>query len=424
MMIRSGTIMEITPGSLRGTIKAIPSKSDAHRLLIASALADRQTKLLMEGSSQDIYATIGCLRSIGAYIELQQDGVAVAPITEVPERPMLDCCESGSTLRFMLPVAAAVCPQAAFTGRGRLPERPIGELCSAMGANGVSFSSDRLPFETSGRLRGGVYCLPGGISSQYITGMLLALPYTGEDSEIILTDTLRSAAYVDITLDVLRRFGISVESTGCGFFIPGGQRYISPGLAEVDGDWSNGAFVLACGAIGGQVTVTGLRADSPQGDKAMVDILRKMGANVTVDRDSVTVSPGKLRGCEIDIDPTPDLLPALAAVAAFAEGETRFVNGARLRIKESDRLSACAGLLRDLGGRADETEDSLTVYGTGLTGGTTDGRGDHRIVMAAAIAATGCKDTVSITGCEAVNKSYPGFFADYHTLGGRCDSII
>lgn len=421
-MVRAGTVMTVGPGPLSGSIKAIPSKSDAHRLLIASALADRATMLTMASGSQDIYATIGCLRAIGAHIELRPEGVAVAPVTEPPEHPLLDCCESGSTLRFMLPVAAAVCPSVSFTGKGRLPDRPIGELCAAMGENGVSFSSDRLPLETTGKLRSGVYRLPGGISSQYITGMLLALPCTGGDSEIILTDKLRSAAYVDITLSVLERFGVKVERRETGFFIPGGQRYRSPGRIAVDGDWSNGAFILSAGAIGGEVTVTGLRPDSPQGDKAIVDLLAKMGAKVSVDGNSVTVSPDRLHGCEIDIDPTPDLLPALAVVAAFAEGDTHFINGARLRIKESDRLSTCAQLLRDLGGKAEETADSLIVHGTGLTGGTTDGCNDHRIVMAAAIAAAGCLQKVTITGCEAVNKSYPAFFADYNALGGRSES--
>ncbi len=410
--------LRIEPDTLNGTLKAIPSKSDAHRLLIAAALADRPTRLIMSGGSEDISATIGCLRALGAEIEQHEDCVVVNPITVYGSAPLLDCSESGSTLRFMLPVAAAVCERAAFTGRGRLPERPIGELCGAMNEGGVSFSADHLPFETSGKLRGGVYRLPGGISSQYITGMLLALPCTGEDSEIILTDTLRSAAYVDITLGVMKRFGVEVRRTDSGFFIPGGQRYVSPGEVEVDGDWSNGAFILCIGAIGGSVTVTGLHPDSPQGDKAIVGLLRRMGANVSVDGSSVTVTPGKLTGCEIDIDATPDLLPALVAVAAFAEGDTSFVNGARLRIKESDRLSACAQLLRDLGGAAEETADSLTVHGTGLTGGSTHGHNDHRMVMAAAIAAAGCAEAVTICGAEAVGKSYPGFFDDYRRLGG------
>lgn len=414
--------MEIHPGALSGTVRAIPSKSDAHRLLIASAFADRHTKLMMDSTSDDILATVGCLRAIGATVELQNDGIAVAPVEETPELPLLDCRESGSTLRFMLPVAAAVCQRAGFTGCGRLPQRPIGELCKAMVEGGVCFSGDRLPFETSGKMRGGEYLLPGGISSQYITGMLMALPLTGEDSRIILTDTLRSAAYVDITLDVLRRFGVSVQADETGFRIPGGQRYVSPGLMEVDGDWSNGAFLLSAGAIGGSVTVSGLRQDSPQGDKAIVDLLRGFGANVTAEGNRVTVTPGRLKGCVIDIDSTPDLLPALAVVAAFAEGETRFINGARLRIKESDRLTACAGLLRDLGGRAEETEDSLTVYGTGLSGGETDSCNDHRIVMAAAIAAAGCTGSVTISRPDAINKSYPGFFTDLHALGGRMTS--
>lgn len=411
--------LTITPSPLSGTIRAIPSKSDAHRLLIASALADRPTELIITGGSEDISATVGCLRAIGAEIDVQPHRIMVHPIKEVPHRPLLDCRESGSTLRFMLPVAAAVCEDAAFTGQGRLPQRPIGELCGAMSGGGVSFSADRLPFETKGRLESGVYRLPGGISSQYITGMLMALPMTGGDSEIILTDALRSGAYVDITLGVMKRFGIEVHRTDHGYFIPGGQRYRSPGCIEVDGDWSNGAFLLCIGAVGGSVTVTGLHPNSPQGDKAITGLLKRLGANVTIDGDSVTVCGGRLTGCEIDIDETPDLLPALAMAAAFAEGETRFVNGARLRIKESDRLATCAGLLRDLGGSAEETADGLIVHGTGLKGGTTCGQGDHRIVMAAAIAAAGCSESVTITGCSAVSKSYPTFFEDYTKLGGK-----
>ena len=310
-MITDKVIIE--PRALRGSIPAIPSKSDAHRLLIASALADRPTKLIMHGGSQDISATIGCLRAMGAKIDVTDDCVEVTPFADPEYAPLLDCGESGSTLRFMLPVAAAVCERAAFAGHGRLPERPIGELCGAMSEGGVSFSADRLPFETSGRLRSGVYRLPGGISSQYITGMLLALPCTGGDSEIILTDTLRSAAYVDITLGVMEKFGIRVEKRDRGFFIPGGQRYISPGEIEVDGDWSNGAFMLCLGALGGGVTVTGLHPDSPQGDKAIVELLRRMGANVTADGSSVTVTPGKLTGCE-QSQHSPRATPDLSTV--------------------------------------------------------------------------------------------------------------
>ncbi len=412
----------IIPSPLSGTAAVIPSKSDAHRLLIASAFADRPTTLIMNGSSEDIDATIGCLRAIGVYIEQHSDHVVVTPIEQTQSHPLLDCRESGSTLRFMLPVVTAVCTSASFTGRGRLPQRPIGELREALSSGGVNFSGEHLPFETNGQLKGGVYRLPGGISSQYITGMLMALPLTGEDSEIVLSDALRSGAYVDITLDVLKRFGITIQKTDRGYLIPGGQRYLSPSRITVDGDWSNGSFLLCAGAIGGSVTVTGLRPDSPQGDKAIIHLLKRFGTNVTVSDDSVTVSGGHLTGCEIDIDETPDLLPALAVVAAFAEGETRFINGARLRIKESDRLTACANLLRDLGGKAEETADSLTVYGTGLTGGSTHGCNDHRIVMAAAIATVGCRDKVTITGCSAVNKSYPAFFEDYAGLGGKTGS--
>ncbi len=416
-------IATITPAQLSGTIPAIASKSDAHRLLILAALSHGETLLKMEQRSEDIDATISCLRALGALIEILPDGVVVRGIEQVNENPLLDCGESGSTFRFLLPVACALCEHARFTGSGRLPERPIGELMHVMQSHGVAFSAERLPFATTGRLAGGDFSLPGNVSSQYLTGLLLALPLTQLDCTISLTTRLESAAYVDITLHALKRFSVQVRVEDSIYAVSGGQTIQSPGECRVDGDWSNAAFFLAAGALGKPVTVTGLSLDSPQGDKAILNALRKFGATVETTTDTITVSPAELAGCVIDVGETPDLLPILAVLGACASGETRLVNAARLRLKESDRLASVSAMLRALGGTVTEQPDALMITGGALSGGTVDSVRDHRIAMSAAIAATRCVNEVSILGADAVKKSYPAFYRDYNQLGGHADVV-
>ena len=416
-------IARILPAQLGGTVAAIASKSDAHRLLILAALSRGETKLLMEKRSEDIDATISCLRALGATIEILPDGVAVRGIERVNENPRLDCGESGSTFRFMLPVACALCEHARFTGSGRLPERPIGELMRVMQAHGVAFSAERLPFTTTGKLAGGDFALPGNVSSQYLTGLLLALPFAISDSTIWLTTRLESAAYVDITLYALQRFGIQVRVKNGDYFVPGGQASNLPGELRVDGDWSNAAFFLTAGALGNPVTMTGFHLDSPQGDKAILDALRKFGAKVEATSEAVTVSPAQLSGCTIDVSETPDLLPILAVLGACAEGETRLVNAARLRLKESDRLVSVSAMLRVLGGTVEELPDALVITGGRLVGGTVDSARDHRIAMSAAIASIRCTGEVTILDADAASKSYPAFYHDFNRLGGHADVV-
>ena len=416
-------IATITPAPLSGKIAAIASKSDAHRLLILAALSEGETFLQLEQRSQDIDATIGCLRALGARIVTLPDGVNVRGIEQVPERSLLDCGESGSTFRFLLPVAAALGAHATFTGTGRLPERPIGELLQAMRAHGVRFSAEQLPLSIEGKFIGGAFELPGNISSQYLTGLLLALPLLEQESRILLTTPLESAAYVELTLHALKRFGITIPVRKGEYRISGGQHYYSPGMLRVDGDWSNASFFLAAGALGAPVSVSGLGLASPQGDKAMLDALMAFGAGVEATESSIRVSPARLRGCTIDVGETPDLLPVLAVLGACASGETRLVNAARLRLKESDRLASVSAMLRALGAAVEEQPDALVITGGRLTGGDVHSCRDHRIVMAAAVAAIRCEGDVRILGTEAVNKSYPAFFADYNRLGGQANVV-
>lgn len=372
----------------------------------------------MMGTSGDIDATISCLRALGAGIERTARGVRVTPVGVAPPDPTLDCMDSGSTLRFLLPVAAALGADASFTGRGRLPKRPITALTSQLAAHGVSFTSDRLPLGLSGRLTGGEFSLPGDVSSQFITGLLLALPVCGGGT-VALTSPLESASYVEITRSVMARFGVNVTARGKRFEVGAGQSYRSPRYTGAQGDWSGAAFFLAAGALSGEVTVAGLDLDSPQGDRAIVELLRRFGAEVEVSDDRVTARNGrKLCACEIDVSDVPDLLPVLAVVAASAEGETVFTGGRRLRFKESDRIASTAALIGALGGVAAERPDGLTVTGSTLTGGGVDSFCDHRIAMSAAVAATICTGEVKISDPLCAAKSYPTFYDEYNRLGG------
>ena len=406
----------IEPSPLKGEIAAIPSKSVAHRMLICAALADGPTTLRIPKTSDDIDATADCLRALGAAITVNNEDYIVEPIAQIENIPQLDCGESGSTLRFLLPVAAAAADRCRFDGHGRLPERPLSDLTDAMKEHGVSFDGEKLPFTIGGRLRGGIYRLPGNVSSQYITGLLLALPLCEEDSVIELTTALESASYIDITLSVLKTFGITVHCERNRYIIPGKQVFRSPGTLPVEGDWSNAAFFLTAAALNNDIAMTGLNPNSAQGDRKIIALLEQLGAVTQKDNGRLTLRSDDLKGCTIDIQDTPDLLPVLSVAAAFAQGETTFINAARLRLKESDRLASSAAMIENLGGRAEVGEDELTVYGTGLIGGTVESCNDHRIAMSAAVASILCRGRVTVTGAEAVSKSYPRFWEDFAAL--------
>lgn len=415
-----GAILDIgiTGGRLSGVAGSIPSKSVAHRALICAALADSPTQVSLIVNNEDIKATIGCLRAMGAEINVGAESVLVKPINGDNEFVELECFESGSTLRFLLPVAAALMAKSVFSGRGKLPSRPISGLKAALEQNGAEFSGQNLPFAVSGKLHAGTYNIEGDVSSQYISGLLMALPLLEGDSRIHLTSPLCSEPYVLMTMDMLSQFGIVVKRGEAGFLVPGRQTFRSPKTLSVDGDWSAAAFFLAGGAISGDVTVNDLRMDSLQGDKAVVEILRNFGAEVIIREDSVRVRKAPLKACLVDVSAIPDLFPILAVIASCAEGKTVLYNAKHLRHKESDRLKSVAAMINSLGGIVAEYPDKLEIIGTALSGGTVEAFGDHRIVMSAAIAASICGGETTIHGAEAIGKSYPGFFGDFSRLGG------
>lgn len=411
--------INLMAGALRGTIAAPPSKSAAHRALICAALADAPTRLRLPSVSGDISATLACLSAMGAGVEKTGDCILISPAAMEGRAASLPCHESGSTLRFLLPLAAACLEETTFFGSGRLPDRPIAGLQQTLSVHGAIFSEERLPFKVSGRLLPGRYAIAGDVSSQYISGLLFALPLLSGDSEIVLISPLYSAPYVELTLEMLARFGVQVQKTREGYLIPGNQRYRTPGALEPEGDWSSAAPLLVAGALGGDVTVSGLKLDTKQGDRAVLDILVSCGAGVEVTEQGVRVFYKQLRPFSADVSQTPDLLPTLAVLANGAQGSSLLFNASRLRFKESDRLMSTAAMLTALGGKAREEMDSLEISGTALDGGRITAFNDHRIVMASAVAATTCRGETRIDGAEAVEKSYPAFFMDFQRLGGR-----
>ena len=412
--------ISIRGSGVGGTVRAIPSKSLAHRMLICASLAEGESDVVCPALNADIEATAVCLGALGAGLRRVGESIFVRPLPEkMSEVCSAPCGESGSTLRFLLPVACALGREATFTGRGRLPERPMDALCAALRAHGASVSADRLPIRVSGGLRAGTFSLPHNVSSQYVSGLLFALACLQEGGCVELDGPPESAPYIELTRDALARFGVRTEREGNSFLVPAGQRLVSPGRVFVEGDWSNAAFWLCAGAIGGgSITVTGLDPASLQGDRAVVKLLRDFGARVETQGDAVTVYPSSLHGIEFDARDVPDLVPVLAVTAAAAEGETRITGAKRLRLKESDRIATTAALLRALGASVREMEDGLVITGGGLRGGTADASGDHRIAMAAAVASCACAEPVRILGAQAVAKSYPDFFADFAALGG------
>ena len=412
----------IQSAQLGGTIAAIPSKSQAHRLLICAALAKEPSYVYCSGTSADILATARCLRGLGADVQEVAGGFHVIPTEKSKTNQCLQPGESGSTLRFLLPVAGALGYDGQFKMEGRLPKRPLAPLDAQLMEHGMQISrpgEDLLA--VSGRLSGGTYVLPGDVSSQYISGLLFALPLLEEDSTLTITGKWESMDYITMTVRALAQYGVIVHQTDIGFVIPGRQRYCPPAEAVVEGDWSNAAFWLCAGALSETgMTVTGLDLQSPQGDKEIVEILKRFGAQVTINDTAVTVGPGKLQGILLDASGVPDLVPVVSMVAAAAEGETRIVGAARLRIKESDRLEAVSALLQALGGQVQQLPDGLVIQGGNpMHGGTVSAFGDHRIAMSAAVAAMIAGGPVTVTGAQAVEKSYPAFWSDYTMLGGK-----
>ncbi len=413
------------PSVLSGAIKSISSKSDAHRLLICAALAENKTKIYCNVMSKDIATTICCLKSLGTKISVDGDVITVSP-NQFNKKADLDCCESGSTLRFLLPLVSALGIDATINGSGRLPQRPISPLKEEMERKGVIFHTDsNFPLHLTGQLQSGDYEIEGNVSSQFITGLLMALPILNGDSTIKLIPPVESKSYLDITVSVLNKFGIEIKEKDNTYMIKGNQKYISPEEISVEGDWSNASFFLCAGALSENgVTVTDLDINSPQGDKKILDILKSMGADVQISGTEITVKKNNLNGITVDASDIPDIVPIISVVATACIRETRIINAQRLRIKESDRIKSVVEMINSVGGYAEETDDGMIIHGgKTLEGGKVNGYNDHRIVMSVSILSTLCENNVTIRESNAVEKSYPDFFADFNKMGGNANVL-
>lgn len=389
--------IEITPKKLSGKADVPCSKSVAHRALICAAFADGVSVLEIGELSGDLKATVNCLEKIGTEIKFDEGKITVTPSEKYPEKAEFDCGESGSTLRFFICISAALGIEATFSVHGRLAERPNEILFDALRKHGVKIS-EKFPLKLSGKLQSGNIEIAGNVSSQYVTGLLFALNLLNGESTLTVTEPIESENYIDLTLGVMKDFGVEIKKEKNIFkIIP--QKFSAKNY-EVEGDWTNGAVLLALGA-----EIKNLSENSLQGDRIFKEFFEKFPS-------------------EIDAKNIPDLVPLLAVLAAAKTGTYKFINASRLRFKESDRIKSTVKTVNDLGGEAVETEDGLTVYGKGgLRGGTVKSFGDHRIVMAAAVAAQFCMEKVVVKNAEAVNKSFPKFFEIYNSLGGAANVV-
>lgn len=417
--------VKFSPFVPNGTVNVPPSKSDVHRAIICAAMANGVSRISPVALSNDIKATIGCIKALGADAVLENNVLTVDGTNMYKNKTSFARLRrKRQYIKIFIPIAAVGNINATFVGKGKLPQRPIGIFTEALPKAGtVCKTEGGLPLEIKGQLKSGIFKIPGNVSSQFITGLLLALPILEGDSEIVLTSPLESVGYIAMTIRTMKQFGVNIQATEKGWHIKGGQSYKTCDYTT-DGDWSQAAFFMVLGAVSGKVTVKGVAKDSTQGDKKCAEILARFGAKVTQLDNEVTVEKGELKAITIDASQIPDLVPVLSVCAAFAEGTTRIINAERLRIKECDRLKATAELLNNLGGKVKELSDGLEITGvSSLKGGNVNGYNDHRIVMSAAVCAARSDEDITATFAMSINKSYPDFYIDYNSIGGKANVL-
>lgn len=407
--------LKVSKTEICGEVQIPPSKSVAHRKMIGAALAG--CTLDMSEGGKDMLATARCLKDLAPYINGQSVNENI---------PVLNAGESGSTLRFLLPVACALGATVIFDGEGRLKDRPLSGLTQALAAHGAIIERTGnfpLPLKVSGKLKAGEFKIDGGVSSQYITGLLFALPLLDGDSSITVVGELVSKSYVNITLGVLAEFGISVETTETGYFVKGNQRYIAPSDLSVEGDWSSAGFMLALGTLAGEVRLKGLNKNSLQGDKTVVDLLRSAGAVIVEGGGVYVARKSKLHAIDFDAENCPDAVPIMATALSFADGASHISHVDRLRDKESDRLDAVCQMLGAFGIKTEYGNDTLTVFGGEHKACEVDGFGDHRMAMSATVCALATDGESTVHGVECIDKSYPSFIVDLTELGVYADVL-
>lgn len=421
--------MTFSPAHLTGTAAAPASKSEAHRLMICAGLTEGETTLTGYMDSEDMAATRRCLRALGAATERGEDWLTLTGhARKIARLPVLDCGESGSTLRFFVPIALAMAGGGVFRMHGRLGQRPMDVYRDLFVPRGVRWRmgvgcDGAAELTVQGKLEAGSYVLPGNVSSQFVSGLLFALPLLEEDSTLTVQPPVESAGYIRMTVEAITRSGVVMEEIApFRWRIPGRQRYHAEG-GRLSGDYSQAAVLLCASALGEDVMVTGLAAKTTQGDRAVLKHLQALGAKVEETEDGVKVTADALQGAELDMSDCPDIAPILALVCQLAEGESRLTGCGRLRIKECDRLAATVESLNLLGGDAKAEGNDIVIRGVKqLRGGVAlPDYNDHRMVMLAAIAALKAQEPVRVAGTSALNKSWPEFLNVYRQLGGKAE---
>lgn len=412
-------MIKIKNKTLSGNINAVQSKSMAHRYIICSALSKEYTKIYLKDISQDVKATIDAIKNLGTDVDIRDDYIIIRESNI--KNNIFDCKQSGTTLRFMLPIATSLLDECSFIGYGRLPKRPINDIVNIMKKSSCIFSNDTLPFNIKNKFSFSNVDIVGDVSSQYISGLLLASVLQEKDVQINVKGKFESKPYVDMTVDVMKMYGIDILENKNSYFIKKNQKYKSPSNIIVECDFSNIAFFLVAGAIGkDEIKIKNINFSSLQGDKRILEILEKFGAHIKTTKNEISISCDKLIPQDIDVSDIPDLLPILTVLASASIGESRFYNAKRLRLKESDRIKSSVTMINNLGGEAIEYEDSLVIKGMGkLIGGKVDSFDDHRIAMASMVASTICDNDIILENEQAINKSYPSFFDDFKKLNGE-----
>ena len=415
----------IHPKKLKGNVLIPPSKSLSHRAIIAACLAEGESIISNISFSKDINATISAMEALGAKVVKDGSTLYITGSKIKRVKDLIDANESGSTIRFMIPIALVSNEPITFTGKNNLVNRPLDSYYEIFDNLGIEYTHPEnayLPLCVNGGLKSGVYKMRGDISSQFITGLLYALPLLDGDSKIIITTNMESIGYIDLTLDVLKDFGIEIDNINYKEFIIKGNQKYKPSNYIVEGDYSQTAFYLVGGALGNDINILGMKEKSLQGDKKVIEDIKAMNGDVTFIDGILKCNKSDTKSAVIDFSQSPDLGPALSVLASLSQGTSHFINASRLRIKECDRITCVLEELNKMGANITETPDSMIINGvTKLHGTVVDSHNDHRLAMAFAMAATVCDGDVKILNAECVSKSYPHFWEDYIKLGGDVD---
>lgn len=407
---------------LKGSIMIPPSKSLSHRAIIAASLAEGKSVISNVLFSKDIKATIDAMRACGATIEEYEDSLVIYGSNVKRVKNVINANESGSTIRFMIPIALVANEPMEFRGENHLVKRPLDTFFEIFDNQGIKYErgEDYLPLKVYSGLKSGVFKVRGDISSQFITGLLYALPLLDGDSKIEITTNLESKGYIDLTLDMLNKFGITIENKDYKEFIIKGNQKFTPHDYTIEGDFSQSAFFLVADCLGADIRLLAMNMDSHQGDKKILKDIEDFNAKIHYENQELYAEPTILKGATIDFSQSPDLGPALTVLAALSQGRSEFINAGRLRIKECDRITCMREELEKMGAKIEEHEDGMTIYGVNsLHGAVVDSHNDHRVAMSLAMASLKCDGEIKILNAGCVSKSYPNFFSVFEKLGGN-----